>query len=347
MTTCLSFLRRLLAVVLLVAPCRGGLLVEESFDYGVGGLTGLAGGSGWAAAWTQDGEACRVTTDSLAYMDASLHSLVTRGRTLDTAGPATTRSFRTVANGPLDNVWISFLYRLPAANSLYEGVNFFLGSSSIFAVSNSSISSDATITLNNFTTNQGVSSGRGEFGRTHFIVLHVIDGGGANDRVELFVDPPLTGPAGDPEAAIEAASLGFDRVRIAGQNGASLQVDELRIGETFDDVAPHDDLDADGDGLTNEQEIELGLDPLVSDLALIQAIRDHAGYFDLVTPQDIRGQAGSGVVVEASDGIAGLFFEIQQSPDLSAWKLQESVRRTVELPAGKNFIRLQLGPPSP
>ncbi len=334
---------RVLAGLLCTLPCDAALLVHEPFDYVEGAVTGQAGGAGWAAAWTQDGGSCRVSPDFLGYTDAGHRSLMVSGRTLDTAGATTTRSFRVVSGAPFDDAWISFLYRLPAANSLFEGVNFYQGETSVFAVSNASTTSTATITLNNFALASAQPAGVGTFGQTHLIVLHLtVDATDGVDRVELFVDPPLTGPTGEANATIEAPDLQFDRLRVAGQNGASLQIDELRIGNTFADVTPFSTLDSDGDGLTDEQELEVGLNPGVPETDLIQAIRDNPGFFDLHDLDGIHALAGHGAIAPASDGTADLIFEIQQSPDLSNWMPYETVKRPFALPAGKNFIRLQV-----
>ncbi len=327
-------------VAALAMPCVAALLVEEPFNYAQGNLTGQSGGSGWSEAWTQDGEPCVVVTNQLGYFDSAYNVLSVSGQSLATTGSATTKNFRYVSNGPLVNVWISFLFRLPASNNLYEGVNFYRGTTSIFAISNPSITTSANIALYN--ANTIIDSGVGEFGKTYFIVLHLIADGAPDgtDLLELYVDPLLTGPVGDPVLTMSADDLSFDRIRIAGQNGATLEVDELRIGETFADIAPFTSEDPDGDGLTNAQEAELGLNPAVSDAALIAAVREHPDYFGLFTRDGILSQVDQGMVVEAQEGSAELIFEIQQSPDLLWWQSYETVHRSMALEPGKNFLRL-------
>ncbi len=342
--------RSALLPAMLALPCHAGLLVHEPFDYSDGLVTGLSGGTGWSGPWSQDGGSCLVTAGSLGYLDGALRELVTAGGSLDTAGPDTTRSFRTVSSAPLGDVWISFLWRLPASNSLYEGVNFYLGGESIFAVSNASSSADPTITLNHFATGGNAVADGGGFGDTRFIVLHLIEGGGTNggDRVEMFLDPSLTGPETGPDAVIQGTDFGFDRVRVAGQSGASLFIDELRIGDQFADIAPFlpPESDPDGDGLPTAVELELGLDPNVSDAALIEAISDHPEIFDLHDLAGIRELAAGGVVLEGVDGNADLMFEIQQSTDLSTWLPFETVRRTIVLPPDKSFLRFRAAAPA-
>ncbi|MBB5352879.1 hypothetical protein HNR46_003128 [Haloferula luteola] len=330
---------RWLLMAALAVPCHAELRVHEPFDADEGPITGLHGGIGWAEAWTQDGDACSVVSGSLVYVDADARSLVTTGAKLDTAGPATTRSFRSLAGAPIEEAWISFLWQLPAANSLYEGVNFFRGATSIFAVSNASTSTSAQLSLNNFPANSSTSAGGGSFGTTHFIVLH-LSSTAQGDQIELFLDPPLSGPNRSPNATIVGDDFSFDRLRIAGQSGASLAVDEIRIGDAFSEVAPYLTLDSDGDGLLDAIELELGLDPAVSDADLIAAIQAHPDYFQLLSRDGLRNLAGAGSLLEATDGTAELVFEIQHSDDLSHWASFESVHRSISLPAGKSFLRL-------
>lgn len=336
-------------IAALATPCVAELLVDEPFDYAQGNLTGESGGSGWSGAWTQDGESCAVVPALLGYSDSAFNVLSVSGLSLDTSGPDTTRSFRSVSNGPLNDVWISFLFRLPASNSLFEGVNFYRGSTSVFAVSNSSVTAGSTITLNNFVEGGSPDTGLGEFGQTHFIVLHLIEGGGpgGDDLLELYIDPLLTGPASAPVATTSAPDLGFDRIRIAGQSGAPLGVDELRIGDTFSDIAPFVSEDPDGDGLSNSQESELGLNPVVSDAELISAIKEHPEYFGLFSRAGILNLVDNGVVVEGREGSSELIFEIQQSTNLLMWQNFETVHRGVELVPGKTFLRLIISDPSP
>lgn len=342
----------LLFPVLLAAcgPCAASLIVGETFGYNANsGLAGQNGGIGWAGAWTHDGETAVVYHDGLGYSDASGNKLVVSGGNIDTAAAATSRNLRQIAGDPLNGVWLSFLFHLPAANSKFEGVTFYRGASPIFAVSNSSTSTGPNITLNNHAASQnaGVTTSAGAFGQTFFIVLRLIEGGGSggNDRIEMFVNPPLTEDPTVPTASIQAASYRFDTIRVAAQDGASLMVDEIRIGHQYEDVSPHiaaQDVDSDGDGLTDAQEIALGLDPTVSDAGLILAIRQNPGFFGLYDRAGILALHQGGAIHEGSGGQAAITFEIQRSTDLVTWPHVEAVRRSVPLAPGKNFLRLSL-----
>jgi hypothetical protein len=339
-------------VMALLAPLHAAELVYEPFDYPASSaLTALEGGSGWSSAWTQDGSSGVISTAGLSYTDSLGNMLNVSGLGMETTGTATTRNFRTVSTGQLTDAWISFLYTLPASNSLFEGITFYRGATALFAISNSSIDTSSTITLGNSVSGANASTQKGLFGTTHFVVLHLIDGGGTSgaDKVEAFIDPAFAANPSQPDASVQSANFSFDTIRIAGQNGATLFIDEFRIGETFADVSPHTsggDTDTDGDGLSDGEETVLGLDPFVSNAALIAAIQAHPGYFDLYDSAGILGLGNGGVVLpqNGSDPV-DFTFEVQRSTNLTDWPPLETFTRSVSLPGGKNFLRVTFDTP--
>ena len=339
-----------LAAVGLFLPCQAAPLAQEPFDYPASSsLTARGGGSGWAAAWFQDGEPVITGAAGLGFTDAQGNVLNASGGSADTSGGATTRSLRIFSGGLLNDVWISFLYQLPASNSKFEGVSFYRGTQQVFSISNPSTTKTAAIHLaNNLISSTGTSTGHGVFGRTHFVVLKLTKGGGTGgtDRVEAFIDPVLTGDPLSPAGTINGTNFDIDRVRIAGEDGATLLVDELRVGNTFADVTPYVSPaggDSDGDGLSDAQEAVLGLDPNVNDSALIAAIQAHPAWFNLYSKADILA-LGNGGVVLAKTGAdpVGFTFEVQHSEDVSSWPVLDIFSRQVVLPAGKNFLRVTL-----
>jgi hypothetical protein len=339
-----------LAVVGLIVPCHAAPIAHEPFDYpAASSLTAGGGGSGWAGAWYQDGESASTGTAGMGFTDSLGNVLDASGRSADTTAGATTRSLRIFSGGLLNDVWISFLYQLPASNSKFEGVSFYRGTQQVFSISNPSTTSTAAIHLaNNLVTSTGTSTGHGIFGQTHFIVLKLTKGGGTGgaDRVEAFIDPVLTGNPVSPAGTINGTNFDIDRVRIAGQDGATLLVDELRVGATFDDVAPHvpaGGADSDDDGLTDAQEAALGLDPNVSNASLVAAIQAHPEWFGLYSNAGILALGNGGVVLaKAADEPVDFTFEVQHSSTLASWPVLETFTRQVMLPAGKNFLRVTL-----
>ncbi|MCW1884845.1 thrombospondin type 3 repeat-containing protein [Luteolibacter flavescens] len=337
-----------LAAIGLILPCHAAPLAHESFDYGAGSaLTSRDGGGGWAGAWYQDGQSGVAGADGLGFTDALGNVLDATGRCADTTGTATTRSLRVLGSGVTNDVWISFLWRLPASNRKFEGVSFYRASQQVFTVSNPSTTTTSQISLtSNLTANNSVNTQKGDFGTTHFVVLKLTKGGGAGgaDRVDLFLDPVLAGTPSSPDAVISGSNFDIDRVRIAGEDGATLLVDELRVGETFADVAPHDPAggpDSDGDGLTDAQEAVLGLNPNVDDSALIAAIRANPGWFGLHDRAGILAQGNGGVVLgKEGEGPVNLIFEVQHGENLVSWRVLETFNRQVMIPPGKQFLRI-------
>jgi hypothetical protein len=335
-----------------LAPAQAAELVYEPFDYSAAAaITTLDGGTGWGTAWTQDGSSGVVSTAGMSYTDSLGNVLAVSGLGMETTGTTTTRNFRSVGTGQLTDVWISFLYQLPASNSLFEGITFYRGATALFAISNPSIDTSAAIVLGNSVTGGSASTFKGGFGTTHFVVLHLIEGGGTSgaDKVEAFIDPVFSGNPSQPDASVQAANFDFDTIRIAGQNGAPLFIDEFRIGETFADVSPHTpgaDPDSDGDGLSDGEETVLGLDPFLSNTALIAAIQAHPDYFGLYDSTSILELTDGGVVLpQTGNDPVGFTFEVQHSTNLSAWPPLETFTRSVALPGGKNFLRVTLATP--
>lgn len=342
----------LLAAALLSCTCDAAQIARESFDYASASpLTTQSGGSGWLGAWFQDGESAVTSAAGLAFTDSQGNILNTSGRAADTAGTATTRSFRDFGSGLLNSVWVSFLYRLPASNNKFEGVSFYRGTQQIFSIYNLSTSSSAGIYLTNHLNGAVVNTQRGVFGTTHLVVLKLTKGGGTNgiDRVETFIDPLLSATPSSATAMVDGSNFDFDRVRIASQDGSSLQVDEIRVGDSFADVTPYSPLvddDSDDDGLTDEQEAVLGLNPAVSDAALIAGIQAHPDWFGLYSTSGILGLGNGGVMLQqnASDPV-NLIFEVQHTENLTEWGTLETINRQVVMPAGKNFLRVNVPQP--
>ena len=337
-----------LAAVGLLLPCQSAQLAHESFDYAAASsLTTRDGGTGWAAAWYQDGDPVVAGTAGLDFTDALGNALEAAGRCADTTGSATSRCLRVLAAGQTNDVWISFLWRLPSSNGKFEGVSLYRGTQQAFTVSNPSTTNTSRLFLtSNLPSGASVNSQKGDFGTTHFVVLKMTKGGGAGgtDRVDLFIDPLLASVPSSPDAVINGSNFDIDRVRIAGQDGATVQVDEVRVGESFADVSPYDPAgsnDTDGDGLSDSQESVLGLDPNVNNSALINAIQAHPDWFNLYSNPGIMALSNGGVMLaKTGESPVDVIFEVQHSENLSSWPVLETFSRQVILPAGKNFLRV-------
>ena len=170
----------------ILASTHAAPLAHEPFDYPAATpLTGLSGGSGWLAAWFADGGSVTTSSAGLEYSDSAGNVLSVSGLCADTTGTVTTRSLRDVGSSNLNDVWISFLYQLPASNNKFEGVSFYRGTQQVFTIRNPSTTTTAAIFLTNHLigSNAGVNTGDGAFGQTHFVVLKLTKGGGAGHRM--------------------------------------------------------------------------------------------------------------------------------------------------------------------
>lgn len=339
----------LAGILVFTSSGQGAELAYESFGYNAGEpLTDLSGGIGWGNVWYQDGASVITGSNGLSYTDALGNVLNVAGRCADTTEVVTSRSLREL-DGQRNDVWISFLWQLAATNSKFEGVSFYRGTQQVFSVSNPSTTATSRLFLtNNLVSSSGVNTQRGEFGTTHFIAVKLTKGGGTAgaDRAEVFIDPLLTGNPSTPDGVINGSNFDIDRVRIAAADGATLLVDELRVGASFADVSPNAPVaatDSDGDGLSDAQEAVLGLDPNVSNAALITAIKAHPEWFNLYQSAGILAQRNGGVVLAtvANDPV-NFTFEVQHSTNLSSWPVLETFNRQVVLPNGKNFLRVTL-----
>jgi hypothetical protein len=327
----------------------GNVLNHEPFDYPAADLSGNNGGTGWPSAWTDSGNPSVVSAAGLTYSDASGRILDVSGKAVTTAdgGATTTVSLRDL-DGTLNDVWISFLYQLPAANNKFEGITFYREAQKVFSVSNPSTNATAAIFLtNDLFGNNGVNTGKGVFGKTHLIVLKLTKGGGAEgvDRVEAFIDPFLAEVPTTPTATVDGANFDINRVRIAGQDGNALLIDELRVGTTWEDVSPHTtpaDVDSDGDGLTDSQETQLGLDPNMSNAAFFAALRANSAWFSLHSPEEVADASIGGLrVTRPSPTTLGYTFDLRDASGATT----ETVDRPVTSPPLKRFFRLKIAKP--
>jgi hypothetical protein len=270
----LRFLCCLLAMLLLLPaatlPLVAALQAYEGFDYPVGAsITNQSGGSGWAAGWVDNGSVGTLATnapESLFYEDNTGNRLQTSGGRAFVQGgtslslPSTTpyRSLPTTL-GTNDNTttWISFLglrsgpvvlpqpyYRRVASLQLRDNAterlalgrastdvatpmdtwSIYTGGSGANTVASSVPLSNAPCTL---------------------VVLR-IDHLAGNDNCFVFMNPQLgVEPATNSASLVTNANAAFNRIQLfAGNTTASasyaeLQVDEIRVGETFADVTPY------------------------------------------------------------------------------------------------------------
>ena len=101
----------------------------------------------------------------------------------------------------------------------------------------------------------------------------------------------------------------------------------------FSPVSPEDD--SDDDGLSDLREVELGLDPLVSNSAFIDAVRSHPEYFNLHSDSEIFDLQVSRPVYTAS------VFQFNITGGTS-WEIFDDFQLEVPQQGGSRFFRVAL-----
>jgi hypothetical protein len=345
-----NFTSPLLPVLLLgCGIANADLLVHESFTYPNGDLTGNDG-SGWTGAWAGANPVV-VTSPGLAFSDVIGNTLVTSGSALNTAdgGAATTISSREVADRDAET-WISVLIQPQGSFSDFIGVSFYdnglNNADARFAIEHAG-GKDLRLTKRAGGVVHSASFAT-TIGSPVLAVIHLVpEGGGGDpalDRLDVFFNPVLDMEPTVPHASISIDGLQFDRIRIAAQNGRSSLVDELRIGETYADVMPYvpaTDPDHDGDGLTDSQEEELGLDPFFPDTQFIAAVQANPALFGLHATNEILNVKLRGPSITTFGTSADYSLDLVK-PDGT---VLDSISEPIPSPPSRLFLRLYLDTP--
>ena len=239
-----SLLGGLVAAGLFVTThAQAQMLSHDSFSYAAGStLAGQNGGTGFGAAYTANNGGLTTAAAGLTYIDAN-------GKTLPTAGNAAALAggnagvFRTLSStlgGGNGTIYVSFLEQVNATTA-YAGLSLFTGTGTeqVFFGSGGAGGLPA---VNLESTGPGTGTGETALTTTGFVVAELQFGtaaaGGSGVTVRLFDNPTLgTQPATANYTASNATSFTFNSIRI--QSGADTgSVDEVRIGDTYADVAP-------------------------------------------------------------------------------------------------------------
>lgn len=259
------------------APVQAQAAVYEGFAYPAGTQisTNENGGTGWTGAWTPDAESPTghtVSSNSLQYVDAGGRGLVTAGGsvfyTATNQPSGDVRSFRDFA-APRTNgtTWVSFIAQrmgptvtnTGTPNNLYPraaNISFYQDGTERFAIGNGSgaVSNFWSIlpagSVANVTNEQRSAT---PMNQQAFIVLridHIGDAAAANDNAYMWINPSL-GSTPDVSTAsarsVGAFNYSFNRIRpfvgaVDTANNrpyAELNLDEVRVGDTFASVTPH------------------------------------------------------------------------------------------------------------
>lgn len=338
------------AVLLLSGSvAKGDLLIHDNFAYPDGDLAG-AGGGGWTAAWMGTNPAV-VISPGLSFSDAIGNTLVTSGSALNTADGAAVTTISSRETGDHDGeAWISVLIQPQNTATDFVGVSFYdnglATADARFAIEHAG-GKDLRLTRRGGGTVNSASFAT-TIGKPVLAVIHLVpDGGGGDpalDRIDVFFNPALDVVPEVPYASLNIDGLQFDRVRIAGQNGRSSLVDELRVGTTYADVTPYVPAtapDHDGDGLTDAQEAQLGLDPFFPDTQFIAALKANPGLFNLHAASEISDVKLHGPSISVAGSAVNYSLDVVRPDGV----VLDSIQKPVPAPPSRLFLRLHLNTP--
>ena len=217
----------------------------ESFDYGPGILNGNSGGFGWASAWANTGGTpASVVADDLVDPTGMLPTAGGKAEMDTNFIFSQSRNLDTAIGTDGTTAWVSFLLEV---DTLIGGFSIELGDTAgpNNTVTLGTTGNDFIVTRDRSTSGASTIDDVLIDGQTYFLVAR-IDFASGNDTVTFYVDPTPGEVSPDSPGSLTAqlttADLGvFTEVGIvgAGNFGSNNSaIDEIRIGETFADVAP-------------------------------------------------------------------------------------------------------------
>ncbi len=214
----------------------------EGFDYGAGVLDNQNGGSGWATAWSDEGG--RADT-SLAGLNSPTGTLLTSGGGVDlaTTGFEELTQSRTLsqsygADGT--TVWLSFLLKPGDTGSIFDYMALQLGETSSPQLWVGYSGSDFYLSNDDSSDAYSVAGISPNSGQTYFLAVEMTFTSG-NDSFTLYVNPTPgeTNPDSIYSVTKTDLDLGtFSHIDLVGGTGSNAAaLDEIRIGDTYADVA--------------------------------------------------------------------------------------------------------------
>ncbi len=205
----------------------------EPFDYaaGIGALANKNGGGNWGGAW--DGGANDLNAAGLAYASSGTLN-ASGGKVILKDGTASFRNFpATYSSG---TYWVSLLAKSSAPGVNWGGIALFDGSNERLFIGQRYGQSQWGLERNGTGVTSTVNTGS-----VAFLVVRITLQAG-NDAVHLWVNPSLSGTPSDAGGLLfdNLGDFSFNRIRaMHGLGGGQiLELDELRVGQSFAEVAP-------------------------------------------------------------------------------------------------------------
>jgi hypothetical protein len=260
------------------ATSRATLFAYEGFDYpiAVDGLAAQNGGTGFTTAWDDVANDGEILASTLSYTDGGGRTLITSGNMaqMDGSTAGTSVNFRTIDSAQYsaaNTLYISMLgQKIPSGlgtplDSRAVNMAVFAGTSERVGIghgTNTPAGGFAGEYRWGFFTNGNGNNGQvGDATFAHYSSVNIqspafsvlkieLNANGINERMTLFVNPSLDAESSNVPSAIvidtrDMAALMSDlnRLRPFGgnqnANGAGiLNLDELRVGSTWEDVTP-------------------------------------------------------------------------------------------------------------
>ncbi len=263
-------LRPFLATLFLAGACvtaSAALRSYEGFGYTNGAnLNNAGGGSGFSANWLAT-SGVNVTGTGLTW--PNLPAGTAGAASIGSASYTTT--YRTFADRSGTDTWIAFLFRRNATDNSDSNVVIGSGSSSVWVAPGTGgirIGAAGPFTqLSIAPASQfGISvndplRGDQQLGVTRFVLLHLDYSTTTTGMVSVYLDPNLSQPLGSPNFSNSFSLAALDRIAFSGGN--NFTVDEIRVGDIYQDVIGNNDPD--GDLVTSEVESTIGSNPLLLD----------------------------------------------------------------------------------
>lgn len=228
------------AVVLMAGMASANLIVYEGFDYDAGGLAGENGGQGFSGAWSGG----NVGSGGLSYTDSEGNALVVSGGHYSGAAQAF-RTLETPFTSETEGVyWLTFLLRRDGerTSQSWGGLSLFPDDSNENLYMGLKVNSQEhrLVSYRPPPSATADTAAQPTLTDTTFFMAVRLEFGteSTSDKASLWVNPRLDiEPTLPPDAEVSSRDLFGSRFRIEAGD-VSMSLDEIRLGTTWDSVAP-------------------------------------------------------------------------------------------------------------
>ena len=209
---------------------HAALIAEESFVYAPGSLAAQNGGTGFGGAWT--GTAANVATPG-----SSFTNLAVAGNTAQTTTGFSSRNLSAAVGGVSgQSIFLAFLITRNSGDDEAAGVR--VSTPNNFLELGRTSFGNYGVRVN---FGGGAQTGAGAtIGVTNLLVYEFATGA-TDTTLNIWANPAVGSPlpvTPDATATLTNSNGSFNNVEVGANGTANYDIDELRIGTTFADVAP-------------------------------------------------------------------------------------------------------------